>query len=286
MRPGQGCIECMLRKERKRSDDPAYLAEVEKILSDESNLISAPYLSWLFSQAAKKRIGEETDYTEIKKQYNDLVLSRSEEFRTRIEASDDPFRRALEFSRVGNYIDFAVMDTVDPDTFLSLFENSSLREEETEVYRQFQKECAEAESFLLCADNCGEIVLDLFLIEQLKKLNSEVRVSVMVRSGHPVNDATGEDAEQIGLDRIAEILTPVIESPGVVREKLSGRAKEVFDSAAVVLAKGQGNYEGISGAERPVYFTFLCKCDVFADRFKVPKLTGMIIRETGGVRDL
>ena len=103
MRPGQGCIECMLRKERKRSNDPAYLAEVEKILSDESNLISAPYLSWLFSQAAKKRIGEETDYTEIKKQYNDLVLSRSEEFRTRIEASDDPFRRALEFSRVGNY---------------------------------------------------------------------------------------------------------------------------------------------------------------------------------------
>ena len=286
MRPGQGCIECMLRKERKRSDDPEYLAEVEKILSDESNLISAPYLSWLFSQAAKKRIGEETDYTEIKKQYNDLVLSRSEEFRTRIEASDDPFRRALEFSRVGNYIDFAVMDTVDPDTFLSLFENSSLREEETEVYRQFRKECTEAESFLLCADNCGEIVLDLFLIEQLKKLNPEVSVSVMVRSGHPVNDATIEDAEQIGLDRIAEILTVGIESPGVVREKLSGRAKEVFDSASVVLAKGQGNYEGISGAKRPVCFTFLCKCDVFADRFKVPKLTGMIIRETGGVRDL
>ncbi|MBR2793194.1 MAG: DUF89 family protein, partial [Solobacterium sp.] len=77
-----------------------------------------------------------------------------------------------------------------------------------------------------------------------------------------------------------------IESPGVVREKLSGRAKEVFDSASVVLAKGQGNYEGISGAKRPVCFTFLCKCDVFADRFKVPKLTGMIIRETGGVRDL
>ena len=44
-----------------------------------------------------------------------------------------------------------------------------------------------------------------------------------------------------------------------------------------ILAKGQCNYESMSGQGRHVFYEFLCKCDQFTNRFQVPKLTGMFI---------
>ena len=58
---------------------------------------------------------------------------------------------------------------------------------------------------------------------------------------------------------------------------LSDEAKRAFDGADVVLAKGQGNYESLIGIDKPIYYTFLCKCDLFTERFNVPKLTGMFV---------
>lgn len=57
-------------------------------------------------------------------------------------------------------------------------------------------------------------------------------------------------------------------------------ARDAIDEADVILAKGQGNYESMSGQGRHVFYEFLCKCDLFTGRFKVPRLTGMFIEET------
>ena len=54
-------------------------------------------------------------------------------------------------------------------------------------------------------DNCGEIVLDRLLIGRL--VDRGARVTVAVRDGPILNDATLEDARALGLDRIAECLT-------------------------------------------------------------------------------
>ena len=56
----------------------------------------------------------------------------------------------------------------------------------------------------------------------------------------------------------------------------SGKA---VDNADVILAKGQGNYETMSGRGRHVFYEFLCKCDLFVNRFGVPRLTGMFVEE-------
>ena len=45
------------------------------------------------------------------------------------------------------------------------------------------------------------------------------------------------------------------------------------------LAKGQGNYESMSGQGRHVFYAFLCKCDLFTNRFHVPRLTGIFVQE-------
>ena len=59
----------------------------------------------------------------------------------------------------------------------------------------------------------------------------------------------------------------------------TGLGEDVLDHADVILAKGQGNYESLYGQGRHVFYSFLCKCDLFTGRFQVPKLTGIFREE-------
>ena len=68
---------------------------------------------------------------------------------------------------------------------------------------------------------------------------------------------------------------------GTVYEMLPDDAKAAMDHADVILAKGQGNYETLSGQGRHIFYSLLCKCDLFTNRFRVPKLTGLLIEENG-----
>ena len=56
-------------------------------------------------------------------------------------------------------------------------------------------------------DNCGEIVLDKIFIEELKKRYKNLEIIVMVRGGLAINDATIEDAEEVGLTKIVSVIS-------------------------------------------------------------------------------
>ena len=66
---------------------------------------------------------------------------------------------------------------------------------------------------------------------------------------------------------------------GTVYDLLSEEARTAIDSADVILAKGQGNYETLSGQGRHIFYAFLCKCELFTSRFSVPRLTGILVKE-------
>ena len=81
---------------------------------------------------------------------------------------------------------------------LGVFSKVQISESDEITYQSFLDQCSKAETFLLLADNCGEIVLDKLLVEQLKKRFPELKVAVMVRGGEVLNDATKEDAVYVG----------------------------------------------------------------------------------------
>ena len=95
-----------------------------------------------------------------------------------------------------------------------------------------------------------------------------------------LNDATAEDAAYVGLDRIAQVIPNGNTVSGTVYNMLSEEARTVLDTADVILAKGQGNFETLNGQGRHIFYAFLCKCDMFTDRFEVPRLTGILVEET------
>ena len=60
---------------------------------------------------------------------------------------------------------------------------------------------------------------------------------------------------------------------------LPEEAKDAMGSADVILAKGQGNYESLCSQGRHIFYSLLCKCRLFTDRFDVPELTGVFVEE-------
>ena len=284
MRIPESCARCLYDRQKKRCDDAEYLKEVREIIDTRKSEDVSPLLVYKFNLAYVRRFGEGDGYAIVKRRYNDRMLQMEGRFRERIEKSADPVKTALLYARIGNYIDYGAMDTVDEATFFSLFDGAALREDEEEVYAHLIRDCEKGSRFLLIADNCGEIVLDRLFLEEIKKRFPFLEMRVMVRGKEVLNDVTEKDALYIGMDRIALIVTNGAAIAGTVYDMLPEAAKEALDTADIVLAKGQGNYESLSGQGRHIYYSFLCKCDLFTRRFNVSKLTGMFIEERGILR--
>ena len=279
MRVNESCAKCLYDRQANLSEDEGFRREIREIIDGRKETDTAPYLVYLFHQVQEKYLGKTQSYAAIKRKYNDLVLGMEDALRREIENADDPLERAFAFARVGNFIDFGAMNDVDEKQFLALFDGAGLREDERAVWDSFLNQCARAKRFLLCADNCGEIVLDRLLIEQMKRRFPGIEVSVLVRGGEALNDATAEDALYVGLDNAARIISNGAPVAGTVYDMLTGEAKTAINTADVILAKGQGNYESMSGQGRHVFYAFLCKCELFTGRFGVPLYTGMFVEE-------
>lgn len=279
MRIIESCAECLYDKQKHLTEDERYLKEIKDIIDNRGEDDTSPYLVYRFNKVYEKYFGRQTPYKEIKKKYNDLVLSMEDSVRNRIEASEDPLAKALLYARVGNYIDFGAMNHVDEETFLSLLDRVEWNDKDLDVIQTFVDQCKCARNFLLIADNCGEIVLDKLFLEQLHKRFPELMIDVLVRGGEVLNDATEEDAEYVGINELARIISNGLPIAGTVYAMLPDSAKEVVNQADVILAKGQGNYESLSKQGRHIFYSFLCKCELFTSRFGVPKLTGIFVEE-------
>jgi uncharacterized protein with ATP-grasp and redox domains len=129
---------------------------------------------------------------------------------------------------------------------------------------------------LYLADNAGETVFDRVLIECI-----QVPVVYAVKGGPILNDATVEDARMAEVDRSAELISTGSNAPGTILARCSKRFQRVFAKAALVIAKGQGNYETLSEQGSKVFFLLQAKCPVIARDLGVP-VSGLVLRQGGG----
>ena len=67
---------------------------------------------------------------------------------------------------------------------------------------------------LYLVDNTGEIVFDKLLIEKIKSYG--VNVTVAVKEKPILNDACMEEALEVGLDEVADIISTGTDSVGIV----------------------------------------------------------------------
>lgn len=286
-RVSKSCEACLYDKQEHSMEKVAdkvkatkYLDEVKSILVNRNADDCAPYLVSLFKEAYKKIFGAEPfSFAEKKRKYNDLVMDMIPALADKIYGAEDPLKESLFLARIGNYIDFGAMNQVDEAEFMGMFSDMVISENDEKTYKQFVAECEKAHSFLLLADNCGEIVLDVLFLEQMAARFKDLALYVMVRGDEVLNDVTMSDAMYVGLHNVAMVVENGNAVAGTVYNLCSEDAKKLLDNVDVIFSKGQGNFESFSGYGRHAYYSFLCKCDMFTNRFNVPKLTGMLISE-------
>lgn len=280
------CMNCLLSKEAallsaqtdegKKAD---YFREVLDLMAKESKTGTAPYLVSRMREIYARYFPVIDLYKEVKVFYNNMMLEMADIFRERIQNSEEPLRTALCFARVGNYIDFNAYSNVNPEELLKFFDEADPASVDEKEYRSFCKDMEKAKRFLLLADNCGEIVLDVLLLEQIKKQFPNAELSLMVRGGTVQNDATVQDAAQVHAERAARIVANGTRIAGTDPDRISKEAREVMEAADVILSKGQGNFETAYGCGKNIYYLFLCKCELFMRRFGKERFGGMFINE-------
>ena len=95
---------------------------------------------------------------------------------------------------------------------------------------------AKAQSILYLADNAGEIVFDRLLIEQL----SPERVTLVVRGGPIINDATIADVQAVGLDMIVKVIDNGSDAPGTILNDCHPAFQRLFLMPIWSFRKGKG----------------------------------------------
>lgn len=280
------CISCLVKQQLDNCPEDVpeaiqreYMQRILKVVAEAPETASAPLLVWQINEIRKRMFGYEQDFTEVKRFFNQLMLEKEEELRKRLAQSEDPLKLALQYAMTGNYIDFGALERVEEEQLTSLLEQAGTNPVDEAEYQALRQELGCARRALYITDNCGEIVLDKLLIQQLRKAFPQVTVTVMVRGGAVLNDATMEDAIQVGLTDIAAVVDNGNNIAGTCLEELSPEAMAALDGADVILAKGQANFETLRKCGRNIYYLFMCKCDLFARGFQVERFTGILVHD-------
>lgn len=286
IRLNEECINCIISKYLKDYPENAdyearlsYIQGVLKILAEAKITESAPELVEKVALVREKIFGEQKDFSEIKKHFNTLVMSLEDEVYSKIQAGNNIVEAALKYSMMGNYIDFGVVENVDERKLMEFLDRAPEVEIDEFEFKQFEKELETARKMVFLTDNCGEVVLDKLLIKAICSRFPNLNMEVIVRGLPVLNDATMEDAKQVKLSDIASVSDNGTAIAGTCLERISFEARQKIDEADLILAKGQGNFETLRYCKRNVYYAFMCKCKMFADKFGVPQYTGMFIND-------
>jgi len=180
-----------------------------------------------------------------------------------IENSADPLLMAVRAAIAGNIIDFGVNQAFDlkEDLKKILIQDFAVSD-----YYAFKNEVQKAKTILYIGDNAGESVFDKLLIEEMNK-----KTFYAVREIPIINDAIYEDAVNSGLQEVSEIISSGVKAPGAIINQYTIEFSELFQSVDLVISKGQGNYEGLSGVSRSLFFLLKAKCEVIAKDIGVNK---------------
>ena len=280
------CISCLTKGHMDNfpeniSEDQQILFKqgVLKIIGNAKENESAPMIVNKIDQLRIEMFGQKTDYTEIKHYFNEYVMKKQSRIEKEVSEADDQLLRAMQYSMTGNYIDFGAMQNVSEEKFEELLANAKNISLDEAEYQNLKKNLESAKRLVFLHDNCGEVVFDHVLIKTLKNLYPNLHITSMVRGVPVLNDATIDDAKQIGLTDTVEVIGNGSTIAGTCLEDLSKEALEVVQNADIIISKGQGNFETLYGCGLNVFYLFMCKCTLFANRFHKKLYEGMLIND-------
>jgi len=264
------CYSCILRQviEASQKADLSQERQYEIMHKTMDHLLnvsretSPPEVGQCIHRMVRNISGNPDPYHDNKVNHNQQLLGLLPSIKQEIARSEDPLRTAITYSIAGNVIDFGTSDgSFDIRHELDRALQNSFC---IDHYEQFKIRLEQSKTVLILGDNAGEIVLDRVLVEIISGLY-DTEITYVVRGNPVLNDVTTEDAAMVGMDRYAKILSNGSDAPATIFSQLTREVQTRLNTADIVIAKGQGNFESMSDLPQDIYFFFKVKCPVVAD---------------------
>ncbi len=275
------CIPCFFRQALEAARIAGADSKTQKKILDKLAQIvpkfsltsTPPQMGMTFHKIIKNMTGNNDPYYDKKVKSNKLALALYPQLKKKVLNSSDQLLTAVELAIAGNIIDYGAKNSLNVDKEL---EKIMINEEETIFkerkalfdYQSFRQRVENASTILYLGDNAGEIVFDRVLIEQIKEIDKNKKIIFAVRDKPIINDVLIEDAHTCGIDRVAEVISSGSAAPAVITCLCSDKFLKIYKEADMVISKGQGNFEGLSGEDRSIFFLFMAKCPVIARHVK------------------
>lgn len=262
--------ECRLVTDDEKTIERA-VKECRQMLEDTKDLSRpAPEISSGLHRHACEVIGNSNPYEEIRILNNKDALELEVKVKDQLKCLHDYCLAAS----IGNTLDYGSLEHEVTEDLQNFFRSEFSKGFTVEDIGDFEHLC---NNVVYLCDNSGEIVFDRLLINFLKERGA--RVVVVVKKKPIINDATMEDAVELGLESIADRLLTNTENQAELGLNISimpDELREEIDMADLIISKGMANYESLSEYKRshklpPVAFLMMVKCEPIAEDIGIPK---------------
>ncbi|MCK4530680.1 MAG: DUF89 family protein [Candidatus Marinimicrobia bacterium] len=258
------CIPCFVKQalragQMSTNDENKIKALMDRIgcrIKDITLEQTPPEMGLIIYDEIRKITGIEDPYKNEKKAHIEEAKRLYPELKKKLQSSEDPLLMAIRIAIAGNVMDLGMDKKFHIENDL---EHILQRDFAICDIDEFRDKLNKAEHILYLGDNAGESVFDKILIETLAK-----PVTYVVRGRAIINDVTEEDAIDSGLDEVAEIISSGSPAPATILDLCNEDFLKRFEQADMIISKGQGNYEGLSETDKPVFFLLKAKCPVIA----------------------
>ena len=207
----------------------AFSRDLLKLYLSAPDGVGSPWFGPGTQDLLEKHYGVPHDrFVEEKAESNRFVLSRLDQIREKVVSAEDPVFAGLQMAILGNYIDFAALQgEISFEKLDEMLENASRMELDMEAYAALCADLEQGKNLLYLTDNAGEIGFDRIFAEEIHKKYPDLQITFCVRGAPAMNDATREDAKEVGIP------FPVIDNgnriAGTELSLLGQEAKEALD---------------------------------------------------------
>ncbi len=260
------CVPCLLKRviyEARLVDPDKEREVVEESLEILNSLFKKGAVSSEVATEVHRRVyellGTDDPYREMKRRSNEVAEKLLPRAREVVEK--DGFRGACLVAVTGNVMDFGYRDDYDsPEYLTEMFEELLEEGFGYDDIDRIEELLKDSDKVVFLTDNCGEVVLDIPLLEQIKK--HSVHLTVVVKESPILTDATMEDAEEYGIPGIADVvMTTGRFAVGVDTTDIPEGLDDVLKTADLIIAKGMANWESLSETDhKPIAYLTRSKC--------------------------
>jgi len=264
------CIPCLVRQSLEAARIATDKEEIHnkimkntiKLLSDYDKYKNSPQLAKEIHKLVKNETGNPDPYSQVKKRDLQAAKDLYPFLKDFLQKKGNSIYWALKIAAVGNNLDAAVYSNLELEKCISKELEKEFTICDLDV---FTEKLELAKNILIIGDNTGETIFDRVMLESFPV----AAITYGVRNNPIINDVTEKEAIDSGIDTIARVISTGCASPGTILADCSPEFINIYNKSDVIISKGQGNFEALSGEKGNLFFLLKAKCPPIAKKFHV-----------------